>query len=72
MVGAVDIDRLALTTYELNHPDAATWCMDVRDLDLEAIQARLGLDKGQLDLLAAGTTSCSSFFAWCAISSSRQ
>ena len=45
VVGAVDIDRLALTAYELNHPGATTWCVDVRDLDLEAIQGQLGLDR---------------------------
>ena len=71
VVGAVDIDRLALAAYELNHPGAATWCMDVRDLDLEAIQGRLGLDRGQLDLLA-GCPPCQGFSTLRTLNGSRE
>ncbi len=60
VVGAVDIDRLSLATYELNHAGVATWRLDVRDLDTQAIHDRLRLDKGQLDLLA-GCPPCQGF-----------
>lgn len=60
VVGAVDIDRLAVAAYESNHPGAATWRLDVRELDLETIQGEIALDRGQLDLLA-GCPPCQGF-----------
>ena len=60
VVGAVDVDRLALETYELNHDGVATWRLDVRHLDMPAIRRRLPLRKGELDLLA-GCPPCQGF-----------
>ncbi len=60
VVGAVDLDHLAVAAYRSNHEGVATWCRDVRDLDGRTIRERLALMKGQLDLLA-GCPPCQGF-----------
>ncbi|MCM1064305.1 MAG: DNA cytosine methyltransferase [Eubacterium sp.] len=41
-------------TYKLNHPGSKVITADIRSLDAEAVLADLGLERGQLDLLAGG------------------
>lgn len=51
---ANEIVPIHAKTYKLNHPSTFVETADVRTLDAEEIRGRLGLDKGQLDLLAGG------------------
>ncbi|MCY3593547.1 MAG: DNA cytosine methyltransferase [Acidobacteria bacterium] len=71
VVGAVDIDRPALETYELNHNGVATWRLDVRHLDMASIRHRLPLRKGELDLLA-GCPPCQGFSTFRTLSRERE
>ncbi len=41
-------------TYKHNHPDTVVETADIRTLDAEAVRKRLGMEKGELDLLAGG------------------
>lgn len=41
-------------TYQKNHPDTEVMTADIRSLDANKIRERLGLERGQLDLLAGG------------------
>jgi DNA (cytosine-5)-methyltransferase 1 len=41
-------------TYGLNHPGTVVESADVRDVDAAAVRRQLGLDRGDLDLLAGG------------------
>jgi len=52
VVGAVEIDPRARAVYGLNHPDVILF-EDVRLLAPEIILRRLGMERGQLSLLAA-------------------
>lgn len=60
VVGAIDIDPVAVETYCKNHRKSAVWCGDIRQLDGEALLSELGLQPGQLDLLA-GCPPCQGF-----------
>jgi DNA (cytosine-5)-methyltransferase 1 len=50
---AVDNDELACDTYSLNHPDVDLHRGSIRSLDPKQLLKRLGLDPGELDVLAA-------------------
>lgn len=41
-------------TYQKNHPDTKVATADIRSLDADKIREQLGLERGQLDLLAGG------------------
>ena len=41
-------------TYKHNHPDTIVETADIRTLDAETIRRQLGIEKGELDLLAGG------------------
>lgn len=60
VIAAVEIDRKALETYTLNHPSVRLYGDDIRSLSPEKMLCELGLQVGQLDLLA-GCPPCQSF-----------
>lgn len=47
------IERFA-KTYALNHPETVVDTRDIRTVDPEAIREKLGIQKGELDLVAGG------------------
>lgn len=60
VIGAVDIDALAVKTYKANHPDVRVWEADIRELEPSHIVTALGLAGRRLDLLA-GCPPCQGF-----------
>jgi DNA (cytosine-5)-methyltransferase 1 len=53
VVGAVDSEAAACSTYSLNHRGVKLWEMDIRRLSGTTIMRELGLQPGELGLLAA-------------------
>lgn len=53
VIGAVEIDALACSTYRLNHKRVKLWKMDIARLSGAAMMKALKLERGELDLLAA-------------------
>lgn len=51
---ACEIVPVYADTYKLNHPGTKVYTADIRSLDAEMVLADLGLERGQLDLLAGG------------------
>ncbi len=60
VVGALDLDEVAVETYCLNHPKVKVWKEDVSSFQIETVQADLNIDVGELDLLA-GCPPCQGF-----------
>jgi DNA (cytosine-5)-methyltransferase 1 len=60
VLGAVDNDELSVETYSANHPEVEVWETDIRELSVLSVKRRLGLRKGELDLLA-GCPPCQGF-----------
>lgn len=60
VVGAVEIDPLAVETYKANHPEVYVWRRDIRELSGSEILEKLKLCQGDLDLLA-GCPPCQGF-----------
>ena len=60
VIGAVEIDILAVETYQRNHPDVLVWASDIREVSTDEMMARLELQQGQPDLLA-GCPPCQGF-----------
>jgi DNA (cytosine-5)-methyltransferase 1 len=60
VVGAVDVDSLASSTYRMNHPDAAVVEDNIENVAPREFMKRLGLEPGDLDLLA-GCPPCQGF-----------
>lgn len=60
MAGAIEIDRVAVETYASNHRSTAVWENDIRRVSSAEVLARLGLERGELDLLA-GCPPCQGF-----------
>jgi DNA (cytosine-5)-methyltransferase 1 len=60
VLGGVEIDPLACETYRANHPKAELWEQDIRTLPVVEVRERLGLELGDLDLLA-GCPPCQGF-----------
>lgn len=60
VLGAVDIDPLAIQTYQANHKDVKVWETDIRHLEPAELKAGLGLGEETLDLLA-GCPPCQGF-----------
>lgn len=51
---ACEIVPVYADTYKLNHPGTKVYTADIRSLDAEMVLADLGLERGQLDILAGG------------------
>jgi DNA (cytosine-5)-methyltransferase 1 len=60
VVGAIDNDRLSVETYTANHPDVCVFETDIQNLTVGSFKRRVGLRKGDLDLLA-GCPPCQGF-----------
>lgn len=60
VVGAVDIEPVAVKTYLENHSEVAVWSSDIKDLSGKQIRRKLNLRVGELDLLA-GCPPCQGF-----------
>jgi DNA (cytosine-5)-methyltransferase 1 len=60
VIGAVENDRLAVETYQKNHPEVAIWHCDIKQVTARMLLKSLSLKKGQLDLLA-GCPPCQGF-----------
>lgn len=60
VVGAVEIEKNSLETYKANHPEVETWCEDIKKLKVSTVKRKLGLKKGELDILA-GCPPCQGF-----------
>lgn len=60
VLAAVEIDSKAQSTYQKNHPDVRLYESDIRKLDPASILEEIGLQPGELDLLA-GCPPCQGF-----------
>jgi DNA (cytosine-5)-methyltransferase 1 len=60
VLGAVEIDKLAAETYRSNLPGVRLWETDIRELSVARVLRELGLQRGELDLLA-GCPPCQGF-----------
>lgn len=60
VIGAVEIDTLAVETYQKNHPEVKIWQEDIRRIKGSKMLHTLRLKRGQLDLLA-GCPPCQGF-----------
>lgn len=60
VLGAIDVEPLAIHAYRANHPKTAAWEGDIRRLDPAKMRNSLGLAPGELDLLA-GCPPCQGF-----------
>jgi DNA (cytosine-5)-methyltransferase 1 len=60
VLGAVDIAPLATAGYALNHPETRVWTHNLRSLSPVDVMEALGIERGQLDLLA-GCPPCQGF-----------
>ena len=60
VLGAVEIEPLAVETYRVNHPEVKVWQTDILRLSVPSIKRTLKLQKGDLDLLA-GCPPCQGF-----------
>jgi DNA (cytosine-5)-methyltransferase 1 len=60
VVAAVEIDPVFVETYKLNHGNVKVWTEDIRNIKLNKFKRKLGIRKGQLDLLA-GCPPCQGF-----------
>lgn len=60
VVGAVEIDSLAVETYKANHTRVVIWKEDISKIPATGVMRRLKIKRGQLDLLA-GCPPCQGF-----------
>lgn len=60
VIGAVELDPTAAETYEQNHPGVLLWKQDIQTLPVDEVLEKLGIEPGQLDLLA-GCPPCQGF-----------
>jgi DNA (cytosine-5)-methyltransferase 1 len=60
IVGAVEIDSLAVETYKANHKRVFVWDRDICKLSVAEVMRKLSIRRGQLDLLA-GCPPCQGF-----------
>ena len=60
VIGAVELDPLAVETYQSNHKRVRVWSQDICDLSIAEVMRKLKLRRGQLDLLA-GCPPCQGF-----------
>ncbi len=52
VIGAVEVDPLAVETYKSNHKRIAVWQQPIEELPVARVMRKLKLRRGQLDLLA--------------------
>jgi len=71
VVGALDLDPLAVETYTRNHPRTHCLRADIRSLEPEELMQQLGLARGTLDLLA-GCPPCQGFSSVRTLNGSRK
>ncbi len=62
VVGAVEVDELAVLTYKANHKQSHVWSQDIRRLSCSSVLKHLEMKLGDLDLLA-GCPPCQGFSA---------
>lgn len=62
VVAAIEREKLAATTYKANHPRVAVRNADIRTVPARTLMRELGLEPGDLDLLA-GCPPCQGFSA---------
>lgn len=60
VIGAVEIDSLAVDTYKANHKRVHVWKKDILTLSVAEVRRKLNLRPGELDLLA-GCPPCQGF-----------
>jgi DNA (cytosine-5)-methyltransferase 1 len=60
VVAGVELDSLSAESYRKNHRGVYLWEEDIRGIDLETVKTRLGIEKGELHLLA-GCPPCQGF-----------
>src|SRR6201999_662241 len=60
VVGAVEVDSLAVETYKANHENVYVWPKDIRKISVASVMRRLRISRGRLDLLA-GCPPCQGF-----------
>lgn len=70
ILGAIEIDPIAVETYRLNHPRVDVWQCDIVNVDPIDFQRRLALTPGSLDLLA-GCPPCQGFSTMRTLNGSR-
>ena len=70
VLGAIENDEKAAATYKLNHPNVTLWTDDIRGVRARSVSRKLGIRKGQLDLLA-GCPPCQGFSAMRTLNGSR-
>lgn len=71
VVGAADIDALAVETYRANHSGVKVWETDVCTLTVSEVRSRLKLKRGEFDLLA-GCPPCEGFSSMRTLNGARQ
>jgi DNA (cytosine-5)-methyltransferase 1 len=71
VIGAVDIEPVAIKTYIQNHPEVKVWAKDIRELTGNDILKTLGLQQGELDLLA-GCPPCQGFSSLTTLNGSKK
>jgi len=62
VVGAVEVDPLAVKTYKSNHKRISVWQSDIRKLAASKVMRSLEIESGEIDLLA-GCPPCQGFSA---------
>jgi len=60
VIGAVEINSLAVETYKVNHKRVHVWEKDICNLSIAEVKRKLNLKPGELDLLA-GCPPCQGF-----------
>jgi DNA (cytosine-5)-methyltransferase 1 len=60
VVAGVELDSLSAESYRKNHREVHLWEEDIRGIDLETVKAKLGIERGELHLLA-GCPPCQGF-----------
>ncbi|MFQ5615275.1 MAG: DNA cytosine methyltransferase [Anaerolineales bacterium] len=54
IIYASDIDRQAVETYKANFPDTLCKQRDIVDIDFSRLLQKLGLQKGEVDIVVGG------------------
>ena len=60
VIGAVEMDPLAVESYKVNHRRVRVWEKDIGEISVAEVMRKLGLRRGELDLLA-GCPPCQGF-----------
>jgi DNA (cytosine-5)-methyltransferase 1 len=53
VIGAVEVDPIAINTYKSNHKSVRVWKKDIRNLPVSRLMKELRLKRGELELLAS-------------------